>query len=164
VRRGEGLSSERNQIGDTFTGSLDAPLAADGFVIAERGSRVEGRIVEVEKAGHVKGQSVLGLQLTTLNTSDGQRVVIKTETFRKQGAMQSTTENVGIVAAAAGIGAVIGAIAGGGKGAGIGAAAGGAAGAGGVIATRAKAASLSPEAKVSFRLLDPVTLTERIGP
>jgi len=162
VRLGEALSSERNQPGDTFTATLDAPLAADGFVIAERGARLEGKVVEVQKAGHVKGQALLGIELTRLDTSDGQHVAIQTGTFRKQ-AVKSTTEDVGIVAAAAGIGAIIGAIAGGGKGAGIGAAAGGAAGAGGVMAKRGKAASLPTETRVRFRLLEPVTLTEHVS-
>jgi hypothetical protein len=70
---------------------------------------------------------------------------------------------VGIVAAAAGIGAIIGALAGGGKGAAIGAGAGGAAGGGGVVATRNKSVSLPTETKVSFRLSGPVTITERLN-
>jgi hypothetical protein len=163
VRLGENLSSERNQPGDTFTATLDAPLAADGFVIAERGARLEGKVVEVQKASHVKGQALLGLELTKLDTSDGQHVSIQTETFRRLAPRSSTTDNVGIVAAAAGIGAVIGAIAGGGKGAGIGAAAGGAAGAGGVMATRAKAVSLPSETRISFRLREALTLTEQVN-
>ena len=160
VRLGENLSSEHNQAGDGFTATLDGPLVVDGFVIAERGARVEGRVIEAEKASHVKGQPTLALELTKLNTSDGQHVGIQTDAFRKQ-AVKSTQQDVGIVAAAAGVGAIIGAMAGGGKGAGIGAAAGGAAGTGGVIATRAKAVALSSESKISFRLRQPVTLTEQ---
>jgi len=160
VRLGESLSSDSNQVGDTFTATLDAPLTVDGFVIAERGARVEGRVVEAQKAGHLKGQSVLALELTKLNTSDGQHVVIQTETLRRESA-RSTGDDVGIVGAAAGIGAIIGAIAGGGTGAAIGAGAGGAAGVGGVAVTHAKALNLPSEAKLTFRLKAPVTLTER---
>ncbi len=54
VRLGESLSSEHNQAGDTFTATLDTPLVADGFVIAERGARLEGRIIEAQKASHTK--------------------------------------------------------------------------------------------------------------
>jgi len=162
VRLGESLSSEHNQTGDTFTATLDGPLVVDDFVIAERGARVEGRVVEAQKASLAKGQSALALELTRLNTSDGQHVGIQTDPFRKQAAT-STEQNVGIVAAAAGVGAVIGAVAGGGKGAGIGAAAGGAAGAGGVMATRAKAVTLPPETKISFRLRQTVTITEQLN-
>jgi hypothetical protein len=162
VRLGESLSSEHNQAGDTFTATLDTPLVADGFVIAERGARLEGRIIEAQKASHTKGLSALSLELTKLNTSDGQHVGIQTDPFRKQAA-SSTDQNVGIVAAAAGVGAIIGAMAGGGKGAGIGAAAGGAAGAGGVIATRAKPVALPTETKISFRLRQAVTITEQMN-
>ena len=163
VRLGESLSSEHNQAGDTFTATLDAPLSAGGFVIAERGARVEGRVVEAQKSGRVKGQATLALELTKLNTSDGQHVDIKTETFRKQAAGMATGDQVGVVAAAAGIGAIIGAIAGGGKGAAIGAGAGGAAGGGGVVATRNKAVALPTESKLAFRLSAAVTITERLN-
>lgn len=163
VRLGESLSSEHNQAGDTFTATLDAPLAAGGFVIAEKGARVEGRVVDAQKSGHARGKATLALELTKLNTSDGQHVDIKTETLRKQGTSMATGDQVGVVAAAAGVGAIIGAIAGGGKGAAIGAGAGGAAGGGGVVATRDKPVSLPTETKISFRLSVPVTLTERLN-
>jgi len=156
VRLGQSLSSEHNQAGDTFLGTLDAPVSAGGYVIAERGAHVEGRVVQAQK------KSALVLELTKLDTSDGQHVAIQTESLRKQAA-KATGDDVSVVAAAAGIGAIIGAIAGGGKGAAIGAGAGGAAGAGGVAATRGKAVSLPTETKVSFRLKEPVTITERLN-
>jgi len=158
VRLGQALSSEHNQAGDTFTATLDAPLSVGGFVIAERNARVEGRIADVQKGAH----SALVLELTKLDTSDGQHVVIKTESVRKQ-AQSNTGQDLGVVAGVAAIGAVIGAIAGGGKGAAIGAGAGGAAGAGGVAATRARAVVLPVETRMSFRLQQPVTLTEQLN-
>ena len=160
ARTVEALSSDRNLAGDTFTATLDDPLVVDGLVIAERGAHLEGTIVQSERAGRVKGLASLAIELTQLNTSDGQRVTIETETFTKQG-QKSTGEDAAKVGAAAGIGAAIGAIAGGGKGAGIGAAIGGAAGAGDVMLTRGKAAALPPETRISFRLKTPVTITER---
>ena len=144
VRLGESLSSEHNQAGDTFTATLDAPLTAGGFVIAEKGARVEGRVVEAQKSGHGK-KAMLTLELTKLDTSDGQHVAIKTETLRKQGSSTATGDQVGIVAAAAGVGAIIGALA------------------GGVVATRDKAISLPTETKVGFRLSAPVTITEQMN-
>jgi hypothetical protein len=162
VRLGESLSSEHNQAGDTFTATLDAPLSAGGFVIAERGAHVEGRVVDAQKSAHVKGQATLALELTKLTTSDGQHVDIKTETLKKQSETMATGDQVGIVAAAAGVGAIIGALAGGGKGAAIGAGAGGAAGGGGVVATRNKPVTIPTESKLSFRLSVPVTITERL--
>lgn len=160
VRLVEALSSDRNQVGDTFTATLDQPLVVDGFVIAERGARLEGRVVEAAQAGRVRGLSSLVIELTRLSTSDGQKVAISTDTFTKQG---TTTKgkDAAKIGAAAGIGAAIGAIAGGGKGAGIGAAIGGAAGTGGVMATRGEPAALSTETRLTFRLKEAVTLTEQ---
>ena len=162
ARTVEGLSSERNQIGDTFTATLDQPLSVDGWVIAERGAHLEGKIVQSQRAGRVKGLSNLAIELTQLVTSDGQRIPIETETFEKRGE-SSTGQDAAKIGAVAAIGAAIGAIAGGGKGAGIGAAAGGAAGAGDVMLTRGKPAVLPAETHINFRLRNSVTVTERTG-
>jgi hypothetical protein len=160
VRLVETVSSDRNHPGDTFNASLDEPLVIDGFVIAERGARLEGRILDTTQAGRVKGLSSIGLQLTTLTTSDGQTVEISTDSFTKAGP-ESKGEDAAKIGGAAAIGAVIGAIAGGGKGAAIGTVAGGAAGTGGVMATRGKPAVLASETKLSFRLNNAVTITEQ---
>ncbi len=156
----EKLSSEHNQTGDTFTATLDQPLVADGFVIAERGARVEGRVVSAQRAGRVSGLSELSIELVQVKTSDGQRVPIETEAFLKRGEA-SHREDAAKIGAGAALGAIIGAVAGGGKGAAIGAGAGGAAGTGTVMATRGKAAEFPPETRISFRLRNSVTLTER---
>lgn len=162
VRVDELLTTQRNQSGDSFRASLDQPLVVDGFVIAERGARVEGRIIEADPGGKVKGLSRISLELVRLNTADGQRLRLQTESFAKQ-AEQSKSKDAAKIGVAAGIGAAIGAIAGGGKGAAIGAGVGGAAGAGGVMATRGGAAEIPAETRVSFRLRDAVTVTEKLN-
>ena len=161
VRIDDRLSSETVKIGDTFRATLDQPLVVDGFVLAERGARAEGRIVDVDPGGRVRGLAHMALELVRVNTSDGQRIKVVTASFAKE-AQQSRTKDVAKVGAAAGIGAAIGAIAGGGKGAAIGAAVGGAAGTGGVLATRGGAAEIAPETRVSFRLSEAVTVTEKL--
>ncbi|HEU0140286.1 MAG TPA: hypothetical protein VFQ79_11260 [Bryobacteraceae bacterium] len=161
VRLAETLNSDKDQAGDTFFATLDQPLVVDELVIAERGARLEGRVVEAQEAGRVKGLSQLSIQLVRLNTRDGQKVAIQTEPFVKSGPA-SKGSDVAKVGVAAGLGAAIGAIAGGGKGAAIGAAAGGAAGTGGVMATRGKPAQIDVETRIAFKLTDPVTLTERV--
>jgi len=160
VRLVETVSSDRNHPGDTFTATLDEPLVVDGFVIAEKGSRAEGRIVDTQQAGKLKGLSVLAIELTQLRTSDGQRVEISTDSFTKMGP-ESKGSDAAKVGGGAALGAIIGAIAGGGKGAAIGAGVGGAAGTGAVVATRGKPAILPSETKISFRVNHSVTLTER---
>jgi hypothetical protein len=160
ARLAETLSTEKAQTGDTFTATLDKPLVVDGLVIAERGARAEGRVTEAVQAGRLRGVASLSIQLVRLLTSDGQRIDIHTDAFRKEG---ETTkgQDAAKVGGGAGIGAAIGAIAGGGKGAAIGAAIGGAAGAGTVAATRGRPAVLPVETRIDFRISQPVTVTEK---
>jgi hypothetical protein len=162
IRLGETLSTDHNYTGDTFRGTLVSPVIMDGFIIADRGSRVLGRIVNAEKAGHLQGAADLNLTLTQINTTDGQRVTIQTNSNDRKGpgnGGQDTTK----IAGGAALGAIIGAIAGGGKGAAIGAGAGGAAGTGAVMVTHTKACVIPTEAQLSFRLAVPVTLTEKLN-
>jgi hypothetical protein len=159
VRLLDGLSSERNAPGDTFLATLDHELVADGFVIAERGARVEGRVVSSSRGTRTKGGAALTVELTRLHTSDGQRVAIHTDAFDKQ-MEPDRRQDAEKIAGGAIIGAAIGAIAGGGKGAAVGAGAGGGIGAGDVLLTR-KPAALPSETRLSFRLSAPVTLTEQ---
>jgi hypothetical protein len=147
--------------GDTFVATLDKELVADGFVIAERGARVEGRVVSSDRGGKVKGVASLAVELTRVRTSDGQNVAVETDSFARQ-AEQSRRQDAAKVGAGAAIGAVIGAVGGGGKGAAIGAGAGGGIGAGTVLLTRGDAARLPTETRINFRLRGPVTLTERL--
>ena len=161
VRLAETLTSERQQTGDVFLATLDQPLVADGFAIAERGAKVKGTVAESQQSGRVRGLALISLQLTSLHTSDGQDVRIATERFTKQ-AEKTTGEDAKKVGIGAALGAAIGAIAGGGKGAAIGAGVGGAAGAGTVAATRGKPAELPVETRLTFRLAEPVTITERM--
>lgn len=160
VRLGERLSSDSNALGDTFFATLDQPLVADGWVIAERGARVLGRVAEVAEAGRIKGVASMTLELAQITTSDGQKIPLRAAHFVRKGdsSRKADAAKVGIAAA---IGAAIGAATGGGKGAGIGAASGGAAGAGAVLLTRGEPAVLAAETRLSFRLDQAVTITER---
>lgn len=160
VRLGETISTERSRQGDSFMATLDEPLVVDGLVIAEKGARANGRVVDLVEAGRVKGLAHLSLELANVMLSDGQKIELRTARFEKDGPSSKTadTEKVGIGAV---IGAAIGAMAGGGKGAAIGAAGGGAAGGGVVAATRGKPAVLTAETKISFRVEQPVTITEK---
>ncbi|MDQ6706238.1 MAG: hypothetical protein M3Z85_09735 [Acidobacteriota bacterium] len=160
VRTIETLASDRNSPGDSFSATLSQPLVVDGYVIAERGARAEGRVVQSKRAGRVKGAADLAVQLTRLTTADGQNIPIETESFERQG-ITRTKEEAAKVGGGAALGAIIGAIAGGGKGAGIGAGVGGAAGAGDVLLTHGKPAVLPSETPISFRLRAPVTITEK---
>ncbi len=157
VRLADSLSSSKNHAGDAFSATLDQPLVIDGFAIAERGARVEGRVIDTGQGG-----KDLALQLIKLHTSDGQDVAIATERITREGSSDTGKQTGEKIGAGAVIGAVIGAIAGGGKGAAIGAGAGGAAGGGVAAATHRKPAQLPVETRLTFRLAQAVKLTERI--
>lgn len=161
VRLNETLSSEKNKPGDRFTATLDQPLIVEGLVLAERGARVEGRVLEVEQAGRVRGLASLKVHLVRLHTADGQDVTISTQPFSKT-AEPSKAEDAKKIGIGAAVGAAVGAIAGGGRGAAIGAGVGGAAGTGAVLATRGNPAVLPSETRLSFRLQEPVTLVEKL--
>ena len=161
VRLGETLNTERNRDGDSFVATLDQPLVIDGFVIAERGARAQGRVVQSLRSGKVQGLAKLGVELTQITTADGQRVKINTAAYERQ-ADQTRRRDAEKVGGGAALGAIIGAIAGGGKGAAIGAGVGGAAGAGDVALTRGKTAEIAVETRLSFRLKEPVTVTEQL--
>ncbi len=161
IRLGETISTDHNYSGDTFRGTLDAPIIMDGFIIADKGSKVLGRIVDAEKPGRIRGVGNLSLTLTEINTTDGQRVSIATNSVEKRG-VDSRNQDAAKIAGGAALGAIIGAIAGGGKGAAVGAGLGGAAGTGTVLATRGKAAELPIESRLAFQISSPVTITEKL--
>jgi hypothetical protein len=161
VRLSESLVSDRMKPGETFMATLDEPVVIEGLVIAERGAPVVGKVVETVQSGRVRGLASISIQMSSFKTSDGQKIAVTSETFRKE-AEKTTGGDAAKVGAAAGIGAAIGAIAGGGKGAAIGAGVGGAAGAGGVAATRGKAAEIPAETRLSFRLSQATTVTEKL--
>jgi len=159
---GETLSTERNSDGDTFQGTLDAPVVADGFIIAERRSRIVGHVVQANRAGRVKGLANISLAVSEINTTDGQRVAIDTDSYEKWG-NSFVKSDTAKVAGGAALGAIIGAIAGGGRGAAIGAGAGGAAGTGVALGTRGAVVSVPSESILTFRLARPVTITEKFN-
>jgi hypothetical protein len=162
IRLGETISTDTNYTGDTFRGTLDTPIIRDGYIIADRGSRVLGTIVTAHKAGRMSGAPELTLALKEINTTDGQRVTVETNTVTRTGP-SSSGMNTAKVAGGAALGAIIGAIAGGGKGAAIGAGAGGGAGAGAVMLGHAKPAVIASESQLTFRLAQPVTITEKLN-
>ena len=162
IRMGETLSTDKNFSGDTFRATLDRPIVLDGFIIAERGSKVLGKISALDKGGKFEGGSNLQLALTEINTTDGQRVRIQTGFVSRKGPSSNGSE-VAKVGGGAVLGALIGGLAGGGKGAAIGAGAGGAAGAGAVMLGKGRPAVISSETQLTFQLSAPTTITEHLN-
>lgn len=157
IRVDQPLSSDRSAAGDTFSASLSQPVVADGFVVARRGQIIEGRVTEAVKAGKRSGTSRLGIELITLSLVDGRQIPVRTQLMEFSGG-KSVGRDVAAAGTATGTGAAIGAVAGGGPGAAIGAAVGAAAAGIGILTTRGKPTEIYPEAEVTFRTMEPITI------
>jgi hypothetical protein len=158
ARVDQALSSDRNLAGDEFSLTLTQPVVANGFVVARRGQTISGRVVDAVKAGRVKGTSRLALELTDLTLVDGEQVPLRTQLVKYSGGTSQGQDAIAI-ATATGVGAAAGAAADGGFGAGVGAAAGAAASTIGVLLTRGRATEVFPEAVLTFRTQDPITIS-----
>lgn len=156
IRTETELSTKTIKTGDSFAATLAEPIVIDGKVVAPRGSRVEGRVVNSDPGGRVKGVATISVRLTKLRVGD-RGVEISTGVIAHK-AHTTKRKDAAEVGIGAGVGAAIGALAGGGQGAAIGAASGGAAGTGLVLATHGDPAVLPAESVLTFKLTAPVTV------
>jgi hypothetical protein len=163
VRINQWLSSDKNQVGDTFTATLEQPLVVDGLVVAPRGATVVGRVTEAKKAGRVEGTSRLGVQLTEVTLADGQQIPIQSQMVNRSGPTSQGRDAAAIGGTTA-LGAAIGAGVDWGRGAAIGAGAGAAAGIIGVLLTRGRPTLIYPESVMTFQLTAPATFSTDRAP
>ncbi len=160
VRLIDPIDSEKNQTGETFRATLNAPLTSDGEEAVPAGVELVGHLVEVKSAGKFAGQSSVVMQLDSL-TSGGKTYNLQTDQYSKKGSSRgkNTAEKVG---AGAAIGGIIGALAGGGKGAAIGAAAGAGVGGGVQAASKSQQIKLPSETVLNFTLQQPITVVQAL--
>jgi BON domain len=154
IRINQTLDSATTQQGDTFTGVLATDVVLDNQVVLRQGTPVSGRVSDVQEAAHYKGNSLLTVELTSINQR-GERLPITTDSYsvKGKGRGANTAEKVGGGAA---VGAILGGILGGGKGAAIGAAAGGGVGAGANTITRGEQVQIASETLIRFQLNSPL--------
>lgn len=156
------LSTDVSQSGDRFEARVLEPQAYAGATVA-------GRLRDVQRAGKAKGRALLQLDFEQIQMPGGgwqnfsAQVVEVLPTggdddtvgeVDPEGGVRgksTTKDDVAKVGAAAGVGAIIGAIAGGGKGAAIGAVIGGGAGGAGVMTQRGKDIRLEPGQQLRIR-------------
>jgi len=154
VRLDQALSTVRNKQGDTFTASLDEPVAVNGIELLPKGTKFTGRVTTADSSGRLKGRGALGIILESFE--------LRGETYKVDSSLDTrTTEdhkkrNIEMIGGGTGVGALIGAIAGRGKGAAIGAAAGAAAGTGTAAATGKKEVEVPAETVFKFTLKNAV--------
>ena len=158
IRMIDSINAEKSHQNETFRASLDKDIVVDGKTIIPRRSDVFVKVVEVQTAGKLKGQSELQVQLDRLFIGK-QSYTVASNTFTKTGDSEGkkAARNVGIGAA---VGAALGGILGGGKGAVIGAGAGGG---GGAVLTKPGQLQIDSETQLMFALDNPVdvTITEK---
>jgi len=152
------LSTKDNSSGDHFAASLAAPVTVDGNEVLPRGTHVRGTVTESDEAGHVKGNAVLTITLSSIELN-GQSYPIRTTSYTEESKARGKRTGIGAGGGAA-FGAIVGALAGGGKGAAIGAAAGGGAGAAGAAYTGDRDVAIPAEREVHFRLTHSVTISQ----
>ena len=144
IRLNQVLSSDHNQQGDGFTASLVKPVVVNGWIVADRGQTIAGRVSEAKKAGRIAGTSSLGVELTDLTLIDGQPVPLHTQLVNRSGGTTVGRDVAGVGTTTA-VGAAAGAAADLGRGAAIGAGAGAAAGVVGVLLTRGRPTVFIPK-------------------
>jgi hypothetical protein len=158
VRLVDPIDSEKNQTGDSFHATLNAPITSDGEQAIPAGVEIRGHLVSVKSAGKFAGQSEVVMQLDSVS-SGGRTYNLQTDQYKKTGSSRgkNTAEKVG---GGAIIGGIIGAIAGGGKGAAIGSAAGAGVGGGVQAATKSQQIKLASETILNFTLQAPITVIQ----
>jgi hypothetical protein len=159
VRMIDGIDSEENRAGQTFTATLAETLRVEGIEVAPRGADIRGRIALAEDAGRVRGSAELRLELSQI-VVNGVPYALNTSEYSEvaEGRGEETARRVGT---GAGIGAIIGAIVGGGQGAAIGAGVG--AGAAGTVQvlTRGERIYIPAETLLGFTLREPLIIAAR---
>ena len=68
IRTTATLSSDTHTVGEKFFGALDEPLRAEAWVVAAKGTIVEGIVVEADRGGRVRGRPWLSVQLTKVHS------------------------------------------------------------------------------------------------
>ncbi len=141
--------SSKDAKGKRFTTTLETDLAVNGVVVAKAGTKVYGRIENVQQARRYTGQSSLDLRLTEV-TSGPNLVPIMTSGYTDKGQRSGRKVARGAAAGAA-IGAITDEEDGAAKGAAIGAAASG--------VKKGAAVAVNPGTLLEFKLQQPVSLT-----
>jgi len=156
VRLSEPIDTARVQSGAYFQATSAVDVYQNGVLAIPRGAVLTGQVIEVKKAGELKGSEELQLRLTSINLG-GKVYPVSTDVWSSKGPNKAGY-TAGNTAGGAVLGAIIGGIIGRGAGAAIGAGVGAAGGLAASSATRGPRIYLPAEAMVDFHLANPVTV------
>lgn len=156
VRINRGLDSNHIAPGTAFEGTVLSDIAAGGVIAIPRGAMVQGVVVDAKKAGALKGEGQLSLQINGL-TLGGAVYPISSDLWQEQGrdkAVRTVNSAVGLGV----LGAIVGGVAGGGAGAAVGAGLGAGVGVAGSAASPGGRVIIPPEAVLTFHLAQPAQI------
>lgn len=156
VRINRGLDSNHIAIGTPFDGTVLSDVAADGQIAIPRGASVQGVVVDSKKAGALKGEGELSLQINNVMLG-GVSYPVASDIWQREGGSK-TARTVNSALGLGALGAILGGVAGGGAGAAIGAGVGAGAGVAGSAASGGGRVIVPPEAVLSFHLAEPITV------
>jgi hypothetical protein len=150
IRLTTGLSSEQNEGGDTFDGTLEHAVVVGDKVVFPEGTEVEGKVTHAVDSGRLKQRAELWVTLTEI---DGHEV--STTTAGRKEASKAK-RNILIIGGSSGAGALVGGLTGGGKGAAIGAGIGAGGGTAAAVLTGERDIVFPPETRLRFRLKEDI--------
>jgi hypothetical protein len=151
------LASDTTRVEAPVRATLRRPVLVDGVEALPTGTTVYGTVTSAQESGRVKGRAALSFRFNRIDTVDGGRAAIASNTITRVAPATKKKDAAKIAGGAAG-GAIVGGLLGGGDGAAKGAAAGGAAGTGVVLATKGDEVRLGAGTPISVRLTAPLTV------
>jgi len=152
------VQTNRNYMGERFTGRLARSVEVAGKTVIPQGAKVNLVITRLVKGGTLKTPPEIAFTVEGITLPDGKSYSIVTNEIYKKG-KSHTKREAELIGGGAAAGAIIGGIAGKGKGAAIGAAAGAAAGTGLSAATGRENLVFVPGQYITFTLKQPLTVT-----
>ncbi len=156
IQLSQTISTQGNQTGDPFSGTVASPIVVNGQTIVRAGAQASGTVTDVKRLGRFVGQAILAVRLDTVRAG-GRTYPVQTSTVERFEKGKGKRTAI-ITGGGAGLGALIGGLAGGGKGALIGGLLGGGGGAAGSAFTGNRDLVLPAESILTFRLENNVTV------
>ncbi len=156
IRVNRGLDSNHIQPGTPFDGTVLNDVTTTGEVAIPRGASVQGVVVDAKKAGALKGEGELALQINTV-TLGGTTYPMVSDLWERQGPDKSV-RTVNSALGLGVLGAIVGGVAGGGAGAAVGAGVGAGVGIAGSATSQGGRIIVPPEAVLTFHLAQPAVV------
>ncbi len=156
IRVNRGIDSNHIKPGTPFDGTVLNDVTTTGEVAIPRGASVQGVVVDAKKAGALKGEGELALQINTV-TLGGTNFPLTTDLWERQGADKSV-RTVNSALGLGVLGAIVGGVAGGGAGAAVGAGVGAGVGVAGSAASPGGRIIVPPEAVLTFHTAQPTVV------